>query len=277
MPPTACRRRSQAAGTLLLLGLLLLAGGARLAAAQGDSPSPSPSPSGDGSSSSTATSNTDTATTGSTADDAEAPAPSAAIDFAPAPSPAGADLLPGDLLPGEAAGPVPAPTQQSARVYGDNREGKPLLTPSQTELEGRTFYYEIPNNPKGLLVLFHGCYHSAYDFWPEQDDCPECRGECWSPCAHPGGPTCVSITHCRGPAVTLDAAGRLAGQLRCMQVWSAMQLPARQKPFRKCPLALYNSPSRTQLCASGTLREASSTCVWQRLPWLLTPAPCPAA
>jgi hypothetical protein len=80
----------------------------------------------------------------------------------------------GGMAPAPA--PAPAPARGPYLSYSDNREGKPLLTPSVTEVEGRTIYYEVPEDPVGLLVFFHGCYHNGYDFWPEQPDCEECRG-----------------------------------------------------------------------------------------------------
>ena len=37
--------------------------------------------------------------------------------------------------------------------------------------------YQMPDvRPQGVLALFHGCAHSATDFWPQSDRCPECRG-----------------------------------------------------------------------------------------------------
>lgn len=34
----------------------------------------------------------------------------------------------------------------------------------------------MPKDPKGAVFLAHGCVHSAYNFWPQSDACPECRG-----------------------------------------------------------------------------------------------------
>jgi hypothetical protein len=174
MPPLGARSGG-AAAALLLLGLLLLSSGPRLASANvktEDSPSPSPSPS-------------DSPTLGAigAGGAAEAPMPAAAA------GPDSGDLIDSDVTENNvtlstasddgssgsgapAGAPAPAPKAQS-----DNAEGLPLLTPSTARIKGRDVYYEVPKDPKGLLVFFHGCFHNAYDFWPEQEACTECRGE----------------------------------------------------------------------------------------------------
>ncbi|KAL4858602.1 hypothetical protein ACK3TF_001547 [Chlorella vulgaris] len=38
------------------------------------------------------------------------------------------------------------------------------------------FYYQIPAEPRGAVVLFHGCVHSGYNYFPRSDVCDECRG-----------------------------------------------------------------------------------------------------
>jgi hypothetical protein len=161
------RRRAAHAATLLFLGLLLLAGGARPAAARAlkqddsdSSSSPSPSP------------------------DAPASGPS-------------------DGSYGDLSGGVISPSNN----YSDNAEGRPLLTPSTIKINGRTIYYEIPIDPKGIVIYFHGCYHNGYDFWPQSEDCSECRGEASKPC--PAHAACAMpalrwplppVAACRPPA-----------------------------------------------------------------------------
>lgn len=50
------------------------------------------------------------------------------------------------------------------------------LIPQRRNLRGHDSYYQIPDNPVGLVFLAHGCAHSASDFWPTSEACPECRG-----------------------------------------------------------------------------------------------------
>jgi hypothetical protein len=46
--------------------------------------------------------------------------------------------------------------------------------------ERTEFVYQMPYiegiKPKGILVLFHGCQHSALDFWPKSENCMNCFG-----------------------------------------------------------------------------------------------------
>ncbi|EFN56833.1 hypothetical protein CHLNCDRAFT_144401 [Chlorella variabilis] len=165
MPPPARRRGGAATAALLLLGLLLLSAGPRLAAAnheEDESPSPSPSPSPE-------------ASDGGDGDDAPPPAPPSTPDDG--------DLVDSDVDLGDTNSTLTTASDEDGGdgdgtppAYSDNAEGTPLLTPSTATVEGREVYYEVPQDAKGLLVFFHGCYHNAYDFWPEQEACPECRG-----------------------------------------------------------------------------------------------------
>ncbi|KAL4858871.1 Gamma-glutamyl hydrolase A [Chlorella vulgaris] len=34
----------------------------------------------------------------------------------------------------------------------------------------------VPKEPRGAVFLAHGCVHSGYNYWPESDACPDCRG-----------------------------------------------------------------------------------------------------
>jgi hypothetical protein len=50
--------------------------------------------------------------------------------------------------------------------------------PPRTALtrNSRRSTWQVPKNPKGAVFLAHGCVHSAYNFWPQSEACPECRG-----------------------------------------------------------------------------------------------------
>jgi hypothetical protein len=53
------------------------------------------------------------------------------------------------------------------------------LIPEKFNINHLEVYYQLPknnNNPKGIVVLFHGCGHSATDWWPKSDKCTSCIG-----------------------------------------------------------------------------------------------------
>lgn len=51
------------------------------------------------------------------------------------------------------------------------------LRPQRLTAFGRTHYYQVPDNPRGTLVTFHGCTRNASAFFPyEAQHCPECLG-----------------------------------------------------------------------------------------------------
>ncbi|KAL4444235.1 hypothetical protein ABPG75_011972 [Micractinium tetrahymenae] len=58
----------------------------------------------------------------------------------------------------------------------NNLLDQPLMTVSKASKAGRQLYYEVPQAPVGVLAFFHGCAHNAYDLWPPQEGCKECRG-----------------------------------------------------------------------------------------------------
>ena len=39
-----------------------------------------------------------------------------------------------------------------------------------------SYYYQIPDSPRGVVLMIHGCVHSGYNWWPQSESCPECRG-----------------------------------------------------------------------------------------------------
>ena len=39
-----------------------------------------------------------------------------------------------------------------------------------------SYYFAIPDSPRGVVLMIHGCVHSGYNFFPQSDSCPECRG-----------------------------------------------------------------------------------------------------
>jgi hypothetical protein len=44
------------------------------------------------------------------------------------------------------------------------------------ELAGIDIVYEVPDSPKGVLFVAHGCSHSATDWWPASTTCAKCTG-----------------------------------------------------------------------------------------------------
>ena len=56
---------------------------------------------------------------------------------------------------------------------GDDAE----LVPKKFASQGRTHYYQIPSDPKGLLLVLPGCARWGPGFWPhDKARCPECVG-----------------------------------------------------------------------------------------------------
>ena len=49
------------------------------------------------------------------------------------------------------------------------------------EVEGVELVYQAPAKPTGLVLIFHGCAHSAIDWWRQGDGCTQCLGRqvCW--------------------------------------------------------------------------------------------------
>ncbi|CAL9245876.1 unnamed protein product, partial [Arabidopsis halleri] len=41
---------------------------------------------------------------------------------------------------------------------------------------GTQLIWTIPNSPKAVLFIAHGCHRKASDFWDKSSDCPECTG-----------------------------------------------------------------------------------------------------
>ncbi len=44
------------------------------------------------------------------------------------------------------------------------------------ELFGQQVIIERVPNPQGVLLTFHGCSHSALDWWRKQPSCQDCLG-----------------------------------------------------------------------------------------------------
>ncbi|KAL4434491.1 hypothetical protein ABPG75_000932 [Micractinium tetrahymenae] len=136
-----------------------------------------------------------------------------------------------------ASGPVPAPAQSetvasapssidawaaalhapatAAALPPDaylNAAGLPLLMPTNRSTSGRRWYYEIPRDPVGTVVMLHRCGRNAEDSWPPSRVCPQCIGM----------PEAVSISNqalARGYALlAINSANREVGSgSRC---WS---------------------------------------------------------
>lgn len=44
------------------------------------------------------------------------------------------------------------------------------------ELAGQSLIIERVQRPRGVLLTFHGCGHSALDWWHQQPSCSACTG-----------------------------------------------------------------------------------------------------
>lgn len=89
-------------------------------------------------------------------------------------------LLPLALL-AAAAGRMLSYGQPGDRLMFDyppsrNLFNQPVMTATRVAVAGRDVIFEIPQAPVGVLALFHGCAHSAHDFWYRQPGCEQCSG-----------------------------------------------------------------------------------------------------
>lgn len=50
------------------------------------------------------------------------------------------------------------------------------LNPKAEVIDGQAIVWENVKTPKGVILVFHGCSHSATDWWDKQDSCPKCIG-----------------------------------------------------------------------------------------------------
>lgn len=72
----------------------------------------------------------------------------------------------------------PSTLLQSATdsVPADTPHTRPDLGATFQTFEGVQMAFEVPTNPKAVLLLFHGCQHSCTDWWPKSGGCPTCTG-----------------------------------------------------------------------------------------------------
>ncbi|KAI3439089.1 hypothetical protein D9Q98_001499 [Chlorella vulgaris] len=57
-----------------------------------------------------------------------------------------------------------------------NNDGMPLMMPVNRTTDRRRWYFEVPRDPVGILVMLHQCGRNAEDFWPPSSVCPQCIG-----------------------------------------------------------------------------------------------------
>ncbi|KAL4428341.1 hypothetical protein ABPG75_002430 [Micractinium tetrahymenae] len=50
------------------------------------------------------------------------------------------------------------------------------LNPVSDRKYNHDYWYQVPDNPRGAVLFAHGCVHSGYNYWPQSEACPECRG-----------------------------------------------------------------------------------------------------
>jgi len=55
-------------------------------------------------------------------------------------------------------------------------ESRAGLQGSWEAYEGTELVYQIPEVPRAVLLVAHGCSHSATDWWPKSKKCPKCIG-----------------------------------------------------------------------------------------------------
>ena len=105
--------------------------------------------------------------------------------------------------------------------------GGPLMTPTAGELLKRKYWFEIPQNPVGVLFMAHGCVHDAADFWPPSAACPECSGALAG-----GGGGVLGAGRCWQAGGRQERPRAAAGAAR----WAASAGARRSPPaLRPCP------------------------------------------
>ena len=75
-----------------------------------------------------------------------------------------------------ATGGRQGPANERARSCSDAAAAQwapPALPPQP---QARLARLQVPEDPVGAVFLAHGCVHSAYNYWPQSEACPECRG-----------------------------------------------------------------------------------------------------
>ncbi|KAL4424170.1 hypothetical protein ABPG75_001471 [Micractinium tetrahymenae] len=77
----------------------------------------------------------------------------------------------------EVAGRVLAASLASWQLSVIDAPSNKGLLPKRFDMYGRDHYYQVPKDPVGTLVMFHGCNHDASGSWPyDPANCPECLG-----------------------------------------------------------------------------------------------------
>ncbi|KAL4443430.1 hypothetical protein ABPG75_011167 [Micractinium tetrahymenae] len=93
-----------------------------------------------------------------------------------------AEALPGQPWLAKREQPVrkAGPAAVSYRGPGPGPVGRKVsiadLRPTKDHAYRRDFYYQIPDQPRATVLLIHGCASGAYNYWPQSDACPGCRG-----------------------------------------------------------------------------------------------------
>lgn len=77
--------------------------------------------------------------------------------------------------------PLLQPNQHQLSTLENNHQlltlnGSYILTPDSTEIVIQAPPLSSGSSPRGLVLLLHGCSHSATDFWPRSKYCETCTG-----------------------------------------------------------------------------------------------------
>jgi hypothetical protein len=56
-------------------------------------------------------------------------------------------------------------------IHSATLEGELKVLDKQIE-----FVFQAPKDITGIILLAHGCSHSATDWWPKSQSCPQCIG-----------------------------------------------------------------------------------------------------
>ncbi|CAN7062021.1 unnamed protein product [Brassica oleracea var. botrytis] len=66
---------------------------------------------------------------------------------------------------------------QPTQIVKDKHESLSSLSHPTVEIQnGTNLIWNIPNKPKAVLFIAHGCHRKASDFWDKSSSCPNCTG-----------------------------------------------------------------------------------------------------
>lgn len=112
----------------------------------------------------------------------------------------------------------------AAAAAGSSTPQLPKLAGKFEEIDGTEVVSQLPEQqPKGVLLAFHGCSHAATDWWPQSATCAACIG------GFGGAGLCTSLQGATGTAaptansIEFEYTGHMSVSCK-MLMWSILPL-----------------------------------------------------